>query len=84
MVPEGACLPARSDGARVREGRAHGGTTRGAGPDPGSELAHAGLIVAERRGTSIVYSLNAPAFEDALAAVLELLHAGEGRKERKP
>jgi DNA-binding transcriptional ArsR family regulator len=47
-------------------------------------LRHAGLIVPERRGTSIVYSLNASAFEDALAAVLELLHAGEGRKERKP
>lgn len=47
-------------------------------------LRHAGLIVPERRGTSIVYSLNASAFEDALATVLELLHAGEVRKERKP
>ena len=47
-------------------------------------LRHAGLIVAERRGTSIVYSLNASAFEDALAALLELMHTGEERKERKP
>jgi DNA-binding transcriptional ArsR family regulator len=46
-------------------------------------LRNAGLIVAERRGTSIVYSLNASAFEDALAAILELLHTGEERKERK-
>lgn len=36
-------------------------------------LKHAGLIVAERQGTSIVYSLNASAFEEALAAVMELL-----------
>jgi DNA-binding transcriptional ArsR family regulator len=46
-------------------------------------LRNAGLIVAERRGTSIVYSLYASAFEDALAAILELLHTGEERKERK-
>lgn len=46
-------------------------------------LRHAGLIVAERRGTSIVYSLNASAFEDVLATVMELLHTGAERKERK-
>jgi ArsR family transcriptional regulator len=46
-------------------------------------LRHAGLIVSERRGTSVVYSLNASAFEDALAAVLDLLHAGEAREERR-
>jgi len=43
-------------------------------------LRHAGLIVAERRGTAIVYSLNSSAFEEALAAVLELL-AGEGHEK---
>jgi DNA-binding transcriptional ArsR family regulator len=46
-------------------------------------LRQAGLIVSERRGTSIVYSLNVSAFEEALAAVMELLHGGKGRKERK-
>jgi len=46
-------------------------------------LRHAGLIVSERKGTTIVYSLNLSAFEDAVSAVMELLHAG-GRagKER--
>jgi DNA-binding transcriptional ArsR family regulator len=44
-------------------------------------LRHAGLIVAERRGTSIVYSLKVSAFEDALTSVMELLHAGGTRKE---
>ncbi|HEY2955813.1 MAG TPA: autorepressor SdpR family transcription factor [Candidatus Eisenbacteria bacterium] len=39
-------------------------------------LKHAGLIVAERQGTMIRYSLNVSAFEDAAAAVMELLHAG--------
>lgn len=36
-------------------------------------LKHAGLIVPERHGTSIVYSLNTSAFEEALAALMELL-----------
>jgi len=46
-------------------------------------LKHAGLIVSERKSTTIVYSLNLSAFEDAVSAVMELLHAG-GRagKER--
>lgn len=46
-------------------------------------LRHADLIVSERRGTSIVYSLNVSAFEEALAAVMDLLKAGRSRKERK-
>jgi ArsR family transcriptional regulator len=48
-------------------------------------LKHAGLIVAERRGTTIVYSLNVSAFEEALAAVLALLDVGAARSlaERK-
>ncbi len=45
-------------------------------------LKHAGLIVAERQGTSIRYSLNVSAFESGLAAVLELLDGGGERKER--
>jgi DNA-binding transcriptional ArsR family regulator len=44
-------------------------------------LKHANLIVAERRGTTIVYSLNLSVLEDATAAVLELL-SHRRRKER--
>ena len=44
-------------------------------------LKHAGLIVAERQGTVIRYSLNVSAFEEALAAVMDLMRAGEDRKE---
>jgi ArsR family transcriptional regulator len=40
-------------------------------------LRHAGLIVSERKGTSIVYSLNLSSFEDAVSAVMELLHTGD-------
>ncbi len=39
-------------------------------------LRHAGLIVAERRATSIVYSLNVSAVEEAVAALLETLRVG--------
>jgi ArsR family transcriptional regulator, repressor of sdpIR and other operons len=46
-------------------------------------LRHAGLIVAERRGTSIVYSLNLSAFEQTVSAVLELLGGGKHRGRRK-
>ncbi len=46
-------------------------------------LKHAGLIVPERRATTIVYSLNASAFEEALATLLELLHVNEGEKEHQ-
>ena len=45
-------------------------------------LKHAGLIVAERQGTVIRYSLNVSAFEEALAAVMDLMRAGADRKER--
>ena len=46
-------------------------------------LKQAGLIVAERQGTRIVYSLNLSAFEEALSAALELLGAGkDGRRRR--
>jgi ArsR family transcriptional regulator len=46
-------------------------------------LRHAGLIVSERRGTTIVYSLNLSAFEDALSVVMELLQTRRSRKERR-
>ena len=45
-------------------------------------LRQAGLIVSEKNGTSVVYSLNTSAIEQTLAAVLELLdtskHGGVG------
>lgn len=40
-------------------------------------LKHSGLIVSERTGTRIVYSLNVSAFEEALAAVLQFFDVGE-------
>lgn len=39
-------------------------------------LKHAGLIVPERRGTTILYSLNVSAFEEAMSAVMDLLDIG--------
>ena len=46
-------------------------------------LKHAGLILAERRGTTIVYSLNLSAFEEGLGAVIEMFGTrGKGRRER--
>lgn len=45
-------------------------------------LKHAGLIVAERQGTMIRYSLNVSAFEEGLAVVMELLRARGDKKER--
>jgi DNA-binding transcriptional ArsR family regulator len=44
-------------------------------------LKHAGLIVQERRRTSIVYSLNTSALDDALAAIMAVLRAGSDGKE---
>jgi DNA-binding transcriptional ArsR family regulator len=46
-------------------------------------LRHARLIVAERRGTTILYSLNLSAFEEAMTAVLGLLETRRSRKERR-
>lgn len=40
-------------------------------------LRHAGLIVRERRGTTLVYSLHIAAVEEVVAAVLGLLGVGE-------
>lgn len=43
-------------------------------------LKHAGLIVQERRRTSIVYSLNTSALEEALAGVMALMRTGRGKE----
>jgi ArsR family transcriptional regulator, arsenate/arsenite/antimonite-responsive transcriptional repressor len=40
-------------------------------------LKHAGLIVAEKTGTTVVYSLNVSAVEQALGAVMNLLSVGK-------
>lgn len=39
-------------------------------------LRHAGLIVAERRGTTIIYSLSIGAVEELAAAVMSVLGTG--------
>ncbi len=47
-------------------------------------LKRAGLVVAERHGTRIVYSLNASALEEAVAMMLELFRVGKvPHSERK-
>lgn len=46
-------------------------------------LKHAGLIVAERKGTRLVYSLNVIAAEEALGAFMEMFQVGETREDRK-
>jgi ArsR family transcriptional regulator len=43
-------------------------------------LRHAGLIVAEKHGTSIVYSLNVSAVEEAVAGVMETLGVGRSKQ----
>jgi ArsR family transcriptional regulator, arsenate/arsenite/antimonite-responsive transcriptional repressor len=40
-------------------------------------LKHAGLIVSEKNGTTVVYSLNVSAVEQTLAAVMNLLAVGK-------
>ena len=44
-------------------------------------LKHAGLVVAERRGTTLVYSLNVSALEEGLLGLLALFRIG--RKESR-
>jgi len=46
-------------------------------------LRHAGLIVAERRGTTIQYSLNLSALEEAMSAVLALLETRRRGNEKR-
>ena len=43
-------------------------------------LKSAGLIVSERRATTIVYSINVSAFEEALGAMLQLLSVGDAKE----
>ena len=43
-------------------------------------LRGAGLVTSERRGRTIVYSLNASAMEDTLLALMELLGARGGER----
>lgn len=45
-------------------------------------LRAAGLIVAERQGTTIVYSLNVSVFEDAMATLMDLFEARRVRARR--
>jgi ArsR family transcriptional regulator, arsenate/arsenite/antimonite-responsive transcriptional repressor len=45
-------------------------------------LKHAGLIVAEKNGTTVVYSLNVSAVEQALAAMMSLLAVGKGSESK--
>lgn len=47
-------------------------------------LKNSQLIVAEKNGTSIVYSLNVSVVEQAMAAMLELLDVGKSAKKVKP
>jgi ArsR family transcriptional regulator len=46
-------------------------------------LKHAGLIVAEKHGTSIQYSLNVSVVEETVSAMLELFQAAGKRKGNK-
>jgi ArsR family transcriptional regulator, arsenate/arsenite/antimonite-responsive transcriptional repressor len=46
-------------------------------------LKNAGLLVAEKNGTSIVYSLNVSVVEQTLAAVMELFDVGKQAKKGK-
>lgn len=46
-------------------------------------LRQARLIVAEKRGTMIRYSLNLSVFEEAMASVLDLLEPRRRRKEKR-
>lgn len=45
-------------------------------------LKHAGLIVAEKNGTTVVYSLNVSVVEQALAAMMNLLAVGKRAETR--
>lgn len=42
-----------------------------------SALKDAGLVTAEREGTSIRYQVNASVMEEAIAAIMELMGAGK-------
>ena len=44
-----------------------------------TKLKEAGLVVTERQGTTIMYSLNVGAHEDLLRVLFDLMHVGEQR-----
>ena len=46
-------------------------------------LKHAGLIVAEKNGTSIAYSLNVSVVEQTMAAMLDLFDVGKPPRRTK-
>ena len=46
-------------------------------------LKSAGLILPERRGTTIVYSLNVTAAEDALSALMNVIHGSAAKARAK-
>ena len=46
-------------------------------------LKGAGLVTAERRGTTILYRLNMSVMEEAVAALMSLMEKGEGAKQWK-
>ena len=47
-------------------------------------LKHAGLIIAEKSGTSIVYSLNLSIVEETVATVMELFDVGSKPASESP
>ncbi|HNV02238.1 MAG TPA: metalloregulator ArsR/SmtB family transcription factor [Vicinamibacterales bacterium] len=47
-------------------------------------LRQAGLIVPEKRGTTIRYSLNVSAAEEALGLIMDALRVGKARKGTPP
>ncbi len=49
-----------------------------------SILKNAGLVVAEKNGTSIVYSLNLSVVEQTMTAVMDLFEVGKSKKRGKP
>jgi DNA-binding transcriptional ArsR family regulator len=46
-------------------------------------LKHAGLIVAEKNGTSIAYSLNVSVVEQTMAAMMDLLDVGKPQRRNR-
>jgi ArsR family transcriptional regulator, arsenate/arsenite/antimonite-responsive transcriptional repressor len=48
-------------------------------------LKQAGLIVAQRKATTLMYSLNVPAAEQSVGALMDLFGVGDpAQKEREP
>jgi DNA-binding transcriptional ArsR family regulator len=47
-------------------------------------LKHAGLVLVERKGTTLVYSLNVSAAEESVGALMDIFRSGHARKRREP